>query len=275
MIKNQYVKYPSIPYLDANLEILRNPVQIFEKLDGGNCQIRKKDGRVIAGSRSNFLEGENVNRISWFRKFVSWVNTTPSLYNLDENFLLVGEWLAFHNIKYSPQHMDKFYLIDVFDLEEKKFIQYNDGVDLVNLMGIKVISPEEEPSREGISSLRLLRKGRVSKYDLDALLKVPSDYRNGVKEGIVVKDYEHQRFAKYLHPEFSEVASVNRNSSLVDKYVTQMRIKKTIYALTEEDNFSKEQIVTRIVRDVLTDQGVSLSRKDVEKKIKGLNIDKI
>ena len=93
-----YFKYPSIPYLEANLDILQQPVSVFEKLDGGNCQVRKLNGRVIAGSRSHFLEGENVNRISWFKSFVRWVNSVPELYKLDERYALNGEWLAFHKI---------------------------------------------------------------------------------------------------------------------------------------------------------------------------------
>ncbi len=262
MNKGKYIKYPSIPYLEAVPDILDNEVELFEKLDGGNCQIRKIQGRIVPGSRSNYLEGNKVNKVWWFEDFVRWVGnkTKQDLYGLDPNFVIFGEWLALHNIRYNSENMDQFYFIDVYDMERERFVEYEQGKDYLKMMGIE------------LNTVRYLGKGKFHRGELDRMLDEKSDYRKGCKEGIVIKDYQKQRFAKLLHPEFSEVAN-NRRLPPIDRYVTKKRLEKTRQAMKEEGkDISRKCLADRIKKDVLTDQGVALSEKQIEKRLKTLNI---
>jgi hypothetical protein len=262
MNKGKYIKYPSIPYLAAALDILSNEVELFEKLDGGNCQIRKIQGRIVPGSRSNYLEGNKVNKVWWFEDFVRWVGnkTKQDLYGLDSNFVIFGEWLALHNIKYSFENMGQFYFIDMYDIERKRFLEYEQGKDYLKMLGIE------------LNTIRCLGKGKFHRAELDRRLGEKSDYREGCKEGIVIKDYQRQRFAKLLHPEFSEV-SYNRRLPAIDRYVTKKRLEKTQQAMKEEGkDISRKNLADRIKKDVLTDQGVALSEKQIEKRFKTLDV---
>ena len=51
MEDNKYVKYKRIPHLEEIPHILDNPVKVYEKIDGGNCQIRKIEGRNMVKIR--------------------------------------------------------------------------------------------------------------------------------------------------------------------------------------------------------------------------------
>jgi hypothetical protein len=257
----EFMKYPGIPYIEVVPFILNNPVYVFEKLDGGNCQVRKIDGRIIPGSRSNFLEGNAVDRIVWFKDFVSWANTNPDFHNLDENFVIFGEWLAFHNIMYDSKNMNQFYFLDIYDIEDRKFVPYDEALAYLDMMGINV------------STLRVLQKGLTSLNRLDRILHEPSDYRSGNKEGIIIKDYATQQFAKMLHPLFSEKVEGERILPDSEKYVTFNRWRKTKEALIEEGKkLTLENIISRIVSDIEKGHGVRLGKKEIYERLKELDL---
>ena len=71
--------------------------------------------------------------------------------------------------------MDRFYLIDVFDTNSRKFFPYEDSVDLLtkkNIGDIEFLTP--------------LFKGKIELDALNELVKKKSDYRDGNMEGIVI-----------------------------------------------------------------------------------------
>jgi len=257
MVNEKFIKYPGIPYLESRLDILREPVHLLEKLDGGNCQVRKIDGRIISGSRSNFLEGEIVNKIWWFKDFVSWANKNEQFYNLDENFILFGEWLAEHNLSYDEDKKKQFYFFDMYDIEEESFLEYEKGLNFLKMMGIEV------------NTVDVLGKGLFCYGNLKSLcVNEDSDYRNGPREGLVIKDYKNQRFAKLLHPEFSEIRE-GKDLTLDKKYVTKTRLKKTLDRLQEEKNhFNLEDFVERTCEDIKKGHGVSVGMSKVYRRIR-------
>ena len=257
--KKPFIKYPEIPYLEANLGILDNSIYAFEKLDGGNCQVRNISGRLVGGSRSNFLQGKSLTRFKWFQDFNKWIRSTPELYSLDPNFVLFGEWLSFHNIRYDPEHENQFYFIDMYDIEEGRYVAWPEALENLAMMGINTKTP------------RILAEGKISQRRLDnLLLKRKSDYRTGIREGLVLKDYENQQFAKYLHPKFSEVAEDNRLPT-VERYVTKKRIEKTVRALLEEGKvITKASITSKIQGELERNHKQKLSRKQILRRVKEL-----
>ncbi len=277
MPQARFIKYPGIPYIEAKPEILKSPVYIFEKIDGGNCQIRNIGGRIIPGSRSNFLEGNRIiDRVHWFKDFVRWVgkyfSNYPSL-NLDPNFIIYGEWLAFHNILYNQENMDRFYFIDLFDTEERRFIPYDQALEYLEMMGIEICQTPRRTSKNKVNILRILKKGQVSMGELEKLLNQESDYRESTKEGLVIKDYQNQEFVKILHPEFSEKVESTRNMSEYERYVTQNRYRKTKNALIEEGKEpTLEAIISRIKADVKKGHKVSLKERDIILQLKTLGL---
>jgi ATP-dependent RNA circularization protein (DNA/RNA ligase family) len=255
--ENIYVKYPSIPLLDSCPEILEGPVKVFEKLDGGNCQISISEGKLIPGSRSRPISGNRIQKVSWFGDFTKWVYSSPQLYNLDENQVLFGEWLSFHNVDYNPEKIDQFYLFDVYDRKTGQFLDYPRGLESLEAREID------------LNCLETLTEGTISLDDLKQVLARESEYRDSFMEGVVVKNYEQQKFAKLVRPEFSEVARGNRLPN-IEKYMTEARVRKARATLNENEvEPTPDNLVKEIMRNVKSEHGVSLSKRDIQRKLKG------
>ena len=185
--KPTFVKYQEIPHLMAALDILDSDgLQVFEKLEGGNSQVRVFQGRIFTGSRANFLEREEHFRCDWFRDFNRWAKSNHSFYNLPEDLIVYGEFTAPHTLAYRPEFTNRFFLIDVYDTHDKIFIPYAQARKrLEGNLGIR-----------DILFLDPLREGRLSLKELKELATGESQYSVYGREGIVVKDYNAQRFAK-------------------------------------------------------------------------------
>jgi len=179
----EFVKYMRIPHLAEIPGILDYPVEVFEKLDGGNTQVRKYKGVILAGNRSRFLTDKDT-RFDWFQNFLKWAKGNYSFYNLPENLIIFGEWLSYHTLSYSEKSENKFYVIDVFDTNTKKFLNYEGGKKLLNDFGIK-----------DLRFFNPFLKGKVNQKILEKIVQ-HSDYREGEAEGIVIKHYPSQSFAK-------------------------------------------------------------------------------
>ena len=250
-----FIKYPKIPLLDNALRILNNKIYIFEKLDGGNCQFRKVDNRIRCGNRSNFIEGTYFDR-GWFPAFRKWAMSNYSLCHIPENLIFFGEWLSVHEIQYSPGNMNRFYLIDIMDLDNKKFIDYRKAADIVR-----------EFNLENVNILNIIKESVAKKEDLESLTK-KSDYYNGLREGLVIKDYERQLFAKMHNPFFQEILA-NRKLPPEERFVTERSVRKAISWLTEDkQQFSRADLIVYLRKNINEEFGILLDAKKIENIVK-------
>jgi ATP-dependent RNA circularization protein (DNA/RNA ligase family) len=187
MKEEKFVKYPRIAHLDESLDILDNPVQVFEKMDGGNSQIRKMKGRVRCGTRAHYLDDKNFNKL-WFPTFYAMTMKNHSWYNLPEDMIVFAEWLAPHTLDYTADARNKAFVLDVYDTNENRFMPYEEGRKRLEDSGI-----------EDIQFLTPIISGKTNLRELEEqVLERDSDYRDNKKkmEGVVVKDYDNQKFAK-------------------------------------------------------------------------------
>lgn len=190
-------KYVAIPEVTAKQlgSCLEYPVEVFEKIDGGNCQIRNFNGRIVIGSKANYLIGPIVSKTVWFSRLVNWANSTVAFYSLPQNVILFGEWAGHHTIVYDRANIDKFFMIDILDLENDKFLSYDSSMNFLKGMNI----PE-------VRTTEILARGVLKTRDIADLLKQPSSLYSGPKEGLVIKAYDspEQSFFKILNKGFSE-----------------------------------------------------------------------
>lgn len=241
-----FVKYDDIEEITCKKDIslaIDGNVEVFEKIDGGNCQVRKINGQLFAGNRANYLKGP-IAKILWFPKLLKWMYSNPTLYNLPESIIPFGEFMGNHTINYDPENVDKFFLIDVFDLEKKRFLEYDSAKNFIQSLGI-----------EDIHFLEPLAKGKIGQKDIVALLTKNSQYYSGPKEGIVIKNYDAdpQRFYKVLNFGFEEQREVRFGQN--DPF-TEARVRKAIFRGVEQYDMSG-----------LTFEGLyELIRKDVKKE---------
>ena len=182
--KTHFVKYQRIPHFDEVPRILDNPVEVYEKIDGGNVQVRKIDGRILCGSRAHFLTKEKLFNQQWFKDFQKWALGNSGFYNLPDNLIVYGEWTARHTLSYKPEFTDRFFMIDVLDLNPNLFVPYSDSKQILSDLGI-----------DDLIYLKTLSKGKISREQLVKLLG-ESEYRYGDREGLVLKNYDSQEFAK-------------------------------------------------------------------------------
>jgi len=244
----KFIKYKEIPYIGELLKLLDKEVEIYEKLAGGNSQVRKFESRILAGNRSKFLK-DSDRRFDWFQKFKKWALGNYSFYNLPENLVVYGEWLSKHTLDYYPEKMDRFYLIDVFDTNSRKFFPYEDSVDLLTKKNIG-----------DIGFLTPLFKGKIELDALNELVKKKSDYRDGNMEGIVIKNYVSQDFAKLLESAVGHQGEMKRNLSHHEIIGTSMKLSELGI------NITKRNILKEVINE-LSRQRISYDKKRIEKDI--------
>lgn len=240
----QFIKYPRIPHLAEDFTILNNPVEVYEKLDGGNSQVRLHKGVILAGNRSKFLTDKDT-RFSWFSDFLKWAKRNYDFYNLPENWIVFGEWLAPHTLEYPLENQDKFYLIDLFDISLNKFIKYSVAKNSLEERGIT-----------DIEFLSPLHTGKIGFNKLKSLI-YPSKYKEGNSEGVVIKDYESQKFAK-LWASSLEIDQLNYDN-LMRVYLSLVNLK--------DSKVSESDIVNEFHND-LKKTGFSVSLDKITKFVK-------
>jgi len=216
--------------------ILNGGCYIFEKIDGANAQIYlDTETREIAfGSRNRVLGvGDNLISGDSFRGFAGWVKGNKDkltrFFNLHPNFILNGEWLIKHSLQYSPTAYSRFYVFDIYDFANQRYIgieSHRSWQDLLNLE-IDIIPFDQWIENPTMDTLKLM-------------LELPSRYGAPFREGIVIKNYDfcnkfgRQPYAKLLHETFKEVKSTPKpppgedaiERAIQVQYVTAARVEK-------------------------------------------------
>lgn len=252
-----YVKYPRIlPIfsLKSLSDILsNNSACVFEKIDGGNSQVRKvSNWQVIGGTRANFVKGK-LAKNGWFSRFNRWVYSNRSLINLPENLIMFGEWAGNHTIDYGTNN-DQFYFFDLFDLATNRFIEYSKSLQIL-----------KSSSVTGFESLPPLAYGKVKIEEVQDLLFSKSSLRDGPKEGLVIKFYNSrdQPFFKLYHPNYAEV--IVDDSGKIN-YLTPTRFRKSYFLLLEnETDFTQKRLVELVRANISSEHGINYSRAQVSK----------
>lgn len=193
-LRNIAPDYPRIPHLDKSIsnmthddiqldESLQFPLTCWveEKLDGANMGISWTSGPVIR-NRNHILKKGYIDkdtpaklqfRPAWnwlhehsaeVRKIMSETHTTITIY---------GEWcFAKHSIEYDKLP-DYFIAYDIYSAEDEKFFAPNIVESLLSNTNIKFIKPYQVT----FNSIQ-----EIINYS-----EKKSDYRDGIREGIVIK----------------------------------------------------------------------------------------
>ena len=115
------------------------------------------------------------------------------------------------HLAYRADATNQFYLIDVYDLTKEQFLPYEEGVAHATIEGLLQLR-----------TMRTLGEGNFTFASLQQFMR-GSDYRDGDKEGIVIKDYANQRFAKLVSTQFSEERD---DAKGLATYLTPQRLRK-------------------------------------------------
>lgn len=224
--------------------LLNGACYIFEKLDGANAQIYidTVTNEIAFGSRNRVLGiGDNLVSGDSFRGFAQWVkeNKEPlqRFFAIHPDYVLMGEWLVSHTVKYDANAYSQFYVFDIYDSVNERYMgieSHRSWQDLLTL-GIKFIPFDE-------------RLVNPTMQDLMRMLGIPSRYGASYREGIVIKNYDfvnkygRQPYGKLLNETFKEVKTTKKvvepseiELAIQVRYVTKARVEKICQKIIDQN----------------------------------------
>jgi hypothetical protein len=263
MEKGHY-KYPKIYRLGSEevqeiLEYPEDPICVEEKVDGGNGMFWLDDGVLYEGSRNRNLTSDKDEKT--FRAQRAFLREALKDKEINPEFIYFIEYMSKHTIKYT-----KAPPVLGLDIRTKHSAQC-EGCGLF----ISRRQKEQEFNRLGIETVPMVWEGKakdLKKQEIKDL--VPrSKYYDGPAEGIVLKSYNrksrygnYQLFAKVVTAEFKEVNKAvfggvkqeqTQTSKIVEQYLPDARIIKTINKLIQEDGNEKDMTLMKVLPNAVID----------------------
>lgn len=217
-------------------------ITITEKIDGANASIVvNEDGTLTACSRRNELNQNNT--LQGFYDFVQTLDASIVSAALTSRYILFGEWLVKHTIRYPEDKMKQFYVFDVYDTETEQYMPWDFTKQIAEFIGLKTVPLFYDGpfiSWEHIYSF-------VGKTEMGG---------EPTGEGIVIKSQDRldnkfsgtPEYVKIVAKEFSEVhqskpqkeidpeklAAKQAAEDLAATIVTARRVEKSIQKLVED-----------------------------------------
>ena len=211
-----------------------------EKCDGANASIGFEDGELSCYSRKQKLSPENTLR--GFYTLVQTFDAKKFREVLGDRYVIFGEWLVSHTIKYPATRLSKFYVFDVWDTEVEQYVPWSVTKDFAAKLGLTTVPLFYDGpfvSWEHIQSF-------VGKTEMDA---------EPTGEGVVIKSQDRldnkssntPPYVKIVAAKFSEVhqskphevnpeklAAKQAAEALAATIVTERRIAKLIEKAIDE-----------------------------------------
>lgn len=231
----KFKKYPKIRQLGhkENDGILDGELCIEEKIDGANFRFMFKDDRIIFGSRTQSIGDSEMEISGNWKRCVGFIRETVENSKKQglKGLMFYGENCIKHSYEYDWDKIPPFLGFDIYDLKKEQFIDVSKKHLLFKKLGL--------PS---IESVIVLAKDLTEKD-----LEIPmSEYADNVAEGIVIKNYKKQLFAKIVSDKFKEINKATFGTSkkwakddteyFVFKYCTNARIDKHIFKAVDDGN---------------------------------------
>jgi hypothetical protein len=231
---------------------------IFPKIDGTNASAWMGEDGIEGGSRNRKLSLDNDNA-----GFYNWLVKQDNIsgFTFDTGYRLYGEWLVPHSLKtYVDSAWKRFYIFDVYDDKNEKFISYDKYHPILeeyNIDYVPTICTIRNPKYESL--LRELNNNNFLIQD---------GCGNG--EGIVIKNYNYENifgrvcWAKIITNSFKEkhtkaMGPCRKNEkemieqAVVDKYVDKHLVDKTYAKIVNEMNGWNSKYIPRLFSTVYYD----------------------
>lgn len=217
-------------------------ITITEKIDGANASIAVEEGKLVAFSRRQRLSISNT--LQGFFDFVNTLDASVFEDVLGDRYIIFGEWLVKHTIKYPEEFMRKFYVFDVWDTKTEMYVPWF----LTKAMA----------ARLGLTTVPLFFDGAFTSWeDVYALVGKTHMGAEPSGEGVVIKSQDRldnkfsgtPAYVKIVAKEFSEVhqskpqknidpeklAARQAAEELAKTIVTVRRVEKQIQKLIEDE----------------------------------------
>ena len=258
-----FIKYPKIKILGdrSNNGILTTgKVVIQEKVDGGNFGFYVENEILyFASHNQNLTDSEQIEKTGIPKNWKgiepvmkSWENDPTQF---DESLYYYGESLQKHTMKYND-NIPGFIGFDILDINDDKFLNWNISKQLFEKMGLEFINIYAVIDINDLLSYKKYINYLQSLYQKSA-------YKEGSAEGIVIKNYDKQLFAKIVDDKFKEqnrkvfghgeIKKSTNEDKIVETYATPGRIEKIIHKLHDEGNEIEMPMMQILFKKVVED----------------------
>jgi hypothetical protein len=249
-------KYPKIKLIGnkENVDLLSNPddfIYIQEKIDGANFRFMPtEDGRIIFGSRNQSI-GDDTQEIggNW-KRCVEYILSRTKNKDMKEfaGCIFYGECCVKHSLEYNWDMMPAFLGFDI--MVNDRFICAPDVAKYYYCLNIPTVP--------------LIWSGRAKDMPEIKEVYIPkSAYAMSQAEGIVIKNYQTQTFAKFVTSKFKEVNrdtfgknkkyAESDDERMVAIYCTNARIDKQIFKLVNDGNALDMPLMEQLPKLVYSD----------------------
>lgn len=266
-------KYPKIHRLgkEETEGILDGEVLVQEKIDGANTSIwlefeNDKDFGVI----DSLAFGSRNNQVPDFRGLKTYVEKHLGIQSLLKDYphyRLFGEWLVKHTVKYNQLSYNHFYLFDIYDHKEEKWLDAKEVKFIAELADIK--SPEHFG---------------VGKYTEEQLKDFMGKSVLGERgEGIVIKrenwvnKFGDFQYAKMVTEKFKEDNKImfggnDKHSDCywetycMNEWITEARVRKIIQKIESQENRKIEikdtpRVSNTVYHDFIEEEAWTMNKK--------------
>lgn len=218
-------------------------ITITEKIDGANASFRfdPETNTVLAFSRRNPLNFSNT--LQGFFEWVQRLDTDKVAHATQHGrYIVFGEWLVKHTIKYPESLMKEFYCFDVWDTKIEQYVPWTLTRTIADFLGLKTVP--------------LFYDGHFTSWE-DVTKFVGQTQMNAEPcgEGVVIKSQDRldnkssntPAYVKIVAEKFSEVhqskpheidpeklAAKQAAEAVVATVVTERRVEKIIQKFVED-----------------------------------------
>lgn len=258
LIQKKYVDIERLKDKYASAFHVGEHITITEKIDGANASVAydAEKGCLVAFSRRQMLNADNTLQGFYAHVLtfdpIKWADVTSN-----GRYIVFGEWLVKHTIRYPDEFMRQFYVFDVWDTQIEQYVPWFLTHQIANALGLKTVP--------------LFYDGEFTSWD-DIYTMVGRTHMGAepTGEGIVIKSQDRldnkfsgtPAYVKIVAKEFSEVhqskpqkeidpekiAARQAAEDLAATIVTQRRVEKVIQKFVEDgivpENWNEKDLGT-------------------------------
>lgn len=243
----KYVDIERVKTCYADKFVIGEPIVIQEKIDGSNASFYYDIEANLLKACSRRLELSEENTLNGFYNWVQSLPVDKVKEVIGDRYIIFGEWMTKHSIKYSDDVMKNFYMFDVWDKKTEQYLPFEDTRSIFNRFsdcGVERFVPifytgafvswehilsfvgktemGAEPEGEGIVIKRQSKLDSKSSRD-PFYVKIVSEKFSEV----------HKSKPKTIDPE--KMAQLEAEKAEVATVVTKRRVEKGLEKLIEDN----------------------------------------
>lgn len=128
----KYVDIERVKTCYADKFVKGEPIVIQEKIDGSNASFYYDLETNSLKACSRRLELSEENTLNGFYNWVQSLSVDKAKEVIGDRYIIFGEWMTKHSIKYPDDVMKNFYMFDVWDKKTEQYLPFEDTRSIFN-----------------------------------------------------------------------------------------------------------------------------------------------